>query len=163
MPELVLFKNVHIVDYEEERLIHKEITDDLNGYIIRLAEAITSSDRLQFFATEDETKQVISNVKSIIKDILNNTTENIPTKMQSIAKRLLEKEIEAQKQVERLNRKVKKGSLLQSIFYEETKKEFNYLITKTEHTKYMEESKFSVQSGFKIDGQLPTTLKGSGL
>ncbi len=151
MNKIVLYKDVHIVDYEKNQIIDKHVTDDLNGYIIDLSKAIEDSDRLQYFETKDETKQVISNIKSIIINLEQGDTESIPDKVKSIANRLLEKEFEVQKKIERLDKKVKKGSLLQTVFYNENKLEYNYLITKTEHTKYMEEREFSIQSGFKID------------
>lgn len=153
MAEMVLYKDVHIIDYEENRIIHKNVTDDLNGYIINLVKRIEDSNRLQFFKTEDETKQVISNIKSIVSNLEEGNTQNIPNRVISIANRLLEKEIEAQKKVERLGVNVKRGSLLQTIFYDNIKEEYNYLITKTEHNKYMEETEFSIQSGFKIDNE----------
>ncbi len=151
MAEMVLYKDVHIVDYEENKIEPKDVTDDLNGYIINLVKSIEDSDRLQYFKTEDETKQVISNIKSIVSNLEEGNTESISSKMKSIASRLLEKEVEVQKKIERLGTNVKRGSLLQTVFYDNVKEEYNYLITKTEHTKYMEETEFSIQSGFKID------------
>lgn len=151
MTVMVLYKNVHIVNYEENEIIPKDVTDDLNGYIISLVKSIEESNRLQYYKTEDETKQVINNIISIVRNLEEGKTENIPNQMKSIAKRLLDKEVEVQKKIERLNTNVKKGSLLQTIFFDSSKEEYNYLLTKTEHTKYMEETEFSVQSGFKID------------
>lgn len=145
------FKYVCIVDYDKPNIENRDVTDDMNGYILDLYNIIEDSDKLQFFTVKDKTMQVINNVINIIKDLHNGDTEGISSMMDSISNRLREKESDAQKKVEKMGIDVKKGSLLQAVFKEPLVNEYEYLISKTEHNRFMEEEKFNIREGFNID------------
>lgn len=147
----LLYKYVCIVDYEKPKIERRNVTDDLNGYILDLYNIIEDSEKLQFFKEKDLTTQVISNVIKIISMLHRGNTEGISLIMDSISNRLRDKEEKAQEKVEHMGIEVKKGSLLQTVFKEPLHDEYNYLISKTEHNKYMEESNYNIEEGFKID------------
>ncbi|GAA0124787.1 hypothetical protein UT300019_06890 [Clostridium sp. CTA-19] len=151
MDKNILYKYVCIVDYEKPNIENRTVTDDLNGYILKLHDIIEDSDKVQFFKEKDLTTQVLSNVLSIVKKLHNDNTEGISVIMDSISNRLREKEEEAQKKIRHMGVEVKKGSLLQAIFKDSSYKEYEYLISKAEHNKYMGEKNYSIEEGFKVD------------
>lgn len=151
MERNLLYKYVCIVDYEKPNIENRDVTDDLNGYILKLYNVIEDSDKLQFFKEKDLTTQVINNILKIIGKLHNGDTEGIYSMMNSISNRLRDKEEEAQKKVEHMDVKVKKGSLLQAVFKDPLDNEYEYLISKTEHNKYMDEKSYNIEEGFNVD------------
>lgn len=151
MERNLLYKYVCIVDYEKPRIENRNVTDDLNGYILNLYNIIEDSDKLQFFKEKDLTTQVINNVLKIVEKLNNDDTDGISSIMDSISNRLRDKEEKAQRKIEHMDKEVKKGSLLQAVFKNALYDEYEYLISKTEHNKYMEEKSYSIEEGFNVD------------
>lgn len=151
MERNLLYKYVCLVDYEKPEIETRVVTDDLNGYILRLYNIIEDSDKLQFFKEKDLTTQVLGNILKIVEKLNSNNTEGISSLMDSISNRLRDKEENVQKKVEQMGVDVKKGSLLQAVFKTPLDGEYEYLISKTEHNKYMEEKNYSIEEGFNID------------
>lgn len=147
----LLYKYVCIVDYEKPSIENRDVTDDLNGYILNLYSIIEDSEKLQFFKEKDITMQVVNNVIKIIEKLHNDDTEGIYSMMDSISNRLRDKEADAQKKVEHMGVEVKKGSLLQAVFKDSLSNEYEYLISKTEHNKYMDEKSYNIEEGFNVD------------
>lgn len=151
MERNLLYKYVCIVDYEKPNIENRDVTDDLNGYILNLYNIIEDSEKLQFFKEKHVTTQVVSNVIKIIEKLYNDNTEGIYSIMDSISNRLRDKEEDVQKKIERMGVEVKKGSLLQAVFKDPLYDEYEYLISKTEHNKYMDEKSYNIEEGFNID------------
>lgn len=151
MDRNLLYKYVCIVDYEKPEIENRIVTDDLNGYILNLYNVIEDSDKLQFYKEKDLTTQVLSNVLKIVEKLYNDDTEGISLMMDSISNRLRDKEEEAQRKINHMGVEVKKGSLLQAVFKNPSYDEYEYLISKTEHNKYMDEKSYNIEEGFNVD------------
>lgn len=151
MNKNILYKYVCIVDYEKPKIENRVVTDDLNGYILYLYDVIEDSDKLQFFEQKDLTTQVLSNVLKIVEKLYNNNTEEISSIMDSISNRLRDKEEEAQRKIQQMGVEVKKGSLLQAVFKDSEYDEYEYLISKTDHNKYMDEKNYRIKEGFNVE------------
>ena len=71
--------------------------------------------------------------------------------MDKISNRLRDKEQDAQGKIDHMGKQVKKGSLLQAVFQDPKYDEYEYLISKAEHTNYMEGTSYNIEEGFNVD------------
>jgi hypothetical protein len=152
MGQFVLYKDVNIIDLDDKDIETVSITDDLNGFILSLVDRINESNKLQYYKSIDENKHVIKLIKEIILSIHTKTNEDMITeKMNSISKRLLEVELATQEKIERLNVKMRKGCLLQTVYFNTENEEYLYLLTKTDFKKVMVEETFSIKNAFETE------------
>lgn len=152
----VLFKDVYLIDYTTKSIIRKPITDEFNDYVTKLVTEISGNVNLQYFRIRDISTQVISLVlNSTNKVISNNYMEDVAANVKSIAKRLLDKEVSKQEQIEQMGRNIKKGSLLQAIMRSEDEAtheiEYLYMMTKVEHNAYIDEESYNLKRGFQVE------------
>lgn len=151
MYRILLYKYVSLVDYEKSEIDRKEVSDDLNDYILKLYNVISESEKLQFFKIKDLSTQVVGIIIDVVEKLIQGETQGISEKMDVISERLREKESLAQEKIDHLGVKVKKGSLIQSVFHDTEKGIYEYLISKTEHSQYMQEESYKLDEGFKVD------------
>ncbi|MFZ7973193.1 hypothetical protein ACO1GZ_07220 [Fusobacterium watanabei] len=111
----------HNILISEEKVQEKEIdNDEAREFFNKVINEILIKESKKAYKTVSLTTEVISIIQRGFKD----------SELQNIPKRLLKCEIEAQKQIDKLGIKVKKGCLLQSYIKKEEK--YYFIITKIE-------------------------------
>ena len=145
----VLTKSIRIIDYENNRVYSRITPDTFDEYISELISHINSNDSVRDFKTRSLNTEVISCAKEICNERVDE--DLIIDKTDTIANRLLAKEIEAQGRVARMNTNVQKGSLVQALLYDEDVEKFTYLLAKVEHSNFVDDTDFSFKSGFSKD------------
>ena len=131
-------KAIHIIDYENSSVISRDIPAEFESYVTDLINHISSN-----------STEVISCVISICNNLSDEDT--VLSKMETIAKRLLLKETEAQEQISRTQTNVQKGSLVQALLLSNDEKNYTYLLAKVEHSEWVDDSDFSFKTGFSKD------------
>ena len=120
----VLTKSIRIIDYENNRVYSRTTPDTFDEYISELISHINNNDSVRDFKTRSLNTEVISCAKEICEG--RSKSEIITNKTDTIANRLLAKEIEAQGRVARMNTNVQKGSLVQALLYDEDIDKFGF-------------------------------------
>ncbi len=145
----ILTTSIRIIDYESNKVYTRTTPESFDEYINELIIHVNSNTAVRDFKTKSVETEVISCVKQILKN--RNDNELIKEKIDTIANRLLDKEIEAQKIVARMNTNVQKGSLIQALMYDDTHGLFTYLLAKVEHSDFVDDTDFTFKSGFSKD------------
>ena len=103
----VIQKAIHIIDYENSSVISRDIPAEFESYVTDLINHISENDSVREYKTRSNSTEVISCVISICNNLSDDDT--VLSKMETIAKRLLLKETEAQER-EKEAHGYKKGS-----------------------------------------------------
>lgn len=140
---------IHIIDYERQKVYTRETPETFDEYVFELIKHINSNTTVRDFKTRSADTEVISCAKQICQNRAITTV--VEEKTNTIANRLLSKEIYAQGQVSRMNTNVQKGSLIQALIYDEETEIFTYLLAKVEHSDFVDDSDFTFKSGFSKD------------
>lgn len=145
----IVNKSIRIIDYENNRVYNRNTPDSFDEYVGELIVHINTNTSVR----EYKTRSINTEVVSCILQILDQRAEVdvVLEKINTIANRLLNKEIEAQGRVARLNTNVQKGSLIQALLFDEENENFTYLIAKVEHSDFVDDSDFSFKTGFSKD------------
>ena len=145
---LIITKSLR-VNYEQNCVFPREIPSSFDKYVLELIAHINNNTSVRIYKTDGNSKEVIR----CIIDIYNGKTDVdlVINKMNTIAKRLLDKEIDAQHRVERLSTNVQKGSLIQALLYDEADDTVSYLLAKVEHSDFVDDTDFTFKSGFSKD------------
>lgn len=145
----VIMQSIQIIDYESNSIKRLEPPKTFLTYINKLISFLERNKSIRDYKTRSVNTEVISS----ILDIVNNQTNDllINEKIESIAKRLLEQEIQAQIRVEHLDINVQKGSLIQALLYHEETEKYSYLLAKVQHTNFVDDIDFTFKSGFLSD------------
>ncbi|MBE9175217.1 hypothetical protein IQ225_07675 [Synechocystis salina LEGE 06155] len=138
----IIKTSIHRINHLSEEVIEIQITkdhDSLNEYMKNLFLEIeeTQSKRLFTFQQEE------SKIRSAINFMLNNDFEK-GSKIN--AKRLLDVEIKAQKQIEKLNIKIQKGIFIQSHLKDSNNKA-KIVLTKADHSQFLDETELTFRDG----------------
>lgn len=145
----ILTTSIRIIDYEGNQVYSRETPESFDQYVCELISHINNNESVRDFKTRSIDTEVISCAKQIW---INRANEDIvEEKTNTIANRLLIKEIEAQGRVARMNTNVQKGSLIQALLYDETHNVFTYLLAKVEHSDFVDDTDFTFKSGFSKD------------
>lgn len=145
----ILTTSIRIIDYENNKVFTRETPASFDEYVCELITHINSNTTVRDFKTRSLDTEVISCVRKICENRANK--DIVSEKTDSIAYRLLKKEVEAQKRVARLDTNVQKGSLVQALLYDEDCGQFTYLLAKVEHSDFVDDSDFTFKSGFSKD------------
>lgn len=109
----IIQKAIHIIDYEKSDVISRDIPAEFESYVTDLINHISDNDSVREYKTRSNSTEVVSCILSICNGL---SDENaVLSKMETIAKRLLLKETEAQEQISRTRTNVQKGSLIQAL------------------------------------------------
>ncbi len=103
----IITKSLRVINYEQNCVFLREIPSSFDEYVLELIAHINNNTSVRNYKTDGNSKEVIR----CIIDIYNGKTDVdlVINKMNTIAKRLLDKEIDAQHRVERLSTNVQKG------------------------------------------------------
>lgn len=90
--------------------------------------------------------QVVTSVVNIIE--LNENSEDNNHLFKELAERLLEKESDVQEIINKMNKEVQVGSLMQSLFYNEELRQYMYVIAKVGHIDFINQRGLYSATGF---------------
>lgn len=140
---------IHIIDYEQNCIIPREIPPTFDAYVTELIGHINTNQTVRDYKTRSKYTEVISGVLEISQH--KDNREIVQARATSIANRLLMKEVETQGTIDRLNTNVQKGSLIQALLYDEQMQKHIYLLAKVEHSTFVDDLDFSFKTGFSKD------------
>lgn len=107
-----IYIGMHIIDRLTENAINKPIDEeDAQRYIATITNTVVKNKNHKQYKITKESTKVVATIKRIFA-----RREVLPSDSDLIARRLLEKEIDAQEKVSHLDVEIKKGSLIQSFF-----------------------------------------------
>jgi len=125
------YKILHYIDLESNLIEPKPVDQgDLVYYITGLTQKILNNSNNRFFAAQSDTKEVIA---AVLRGV--SLQEPLERVSNTIANRLLLKEIEAQRKYQAITT-IRKGSLIQSLL--NSNEGILYLIAKVEHDAYID-------------------------
>ncbi|MGX9755991.1 hypothetical protein ACWYRQ_06925 [Clostridioides difficile] len=141
----ILYKSIHIINYEENRIIPREIPEHFNYYIESLIKFIDDNTNIRQYRVYSQFTDVVKNIRDIISD--NNLQIPYEEKSYNIVDKLLRVENETQARVGNMV-KIKKGSLIQALLKDDELNRYEYLIAKVNHTNFIDDSDFISRTGF---------------
>lgn len=150
-----IFKSVHKIDYDVERISEVEIHSNFDDFVTDLLTNINENVVNKIYVPSSQTTQVVNNVRNIFSLIdsseleIEEIDQRVKLYAEDIAQRLFEKEKLKQEQIYRMGKNVKKGSLIQAAIKNENN--YSYLLAKVEHSKFVDDSDFSFKSGFSSE------------
>jgi hypothetical protein len=130
MPMKILANTFYILNNIEETIEKKDIKGLFNQFITDTIDFISRNKTVRLYQIREANTQVVNSINAIIKEIVKSNSkleEVIESNFNKNANRLLAKEIEAQNVVDRLKTTIQKGSLIQSVLYDENTEEY-YII-----------------------------------
>lgn len=131
---IIANRSIHIIDYENNRILSRDIPATFDEYVGELIEHINRNDSVRDYKTRSRYTEVISGAIAISSQ--KDNADVVRERTNSIANRLLVKEVEAQGHIGRLNTNVQKGSLIQALLLDEQEHKHVYLLAKVEHSTY---------------------------
>lgn len=141
----IINKSIRIIDYENETIKNVFTPVAFDEYVSELVNHILGNESVRKYKTRSSSTEVIN---CILKINSSQDEESIIRQMDTIAKRLLLKEKEAQNKINRTNTTVQKGSLIQALLTIEPSNELAYLLAKVEHSEWVDDADFSFKTGF---------------
>lgn len=145
----IVHKSIHIIDYDAQQAISRDAPVTFDDYVSELINHIDSNTSVREYKTLSNSTEVIG----CILGICNNQGDGkiVFDKMNTMARRLLIKETEAQKKIHRMKTTVQKGSLVQALLYDDEIGKHEYLLAKVEHTEWVDDADFTFKTGFSKD------------
>lgn len=142
---------IYTID-RENNSTEKNIPEDsekFNEYLHEILITMADNEIVKNYKSKAATTQVLNCIKKIIDN------QNEPTDcevfFESISKRLLEKELWAQSKIEKMQKSVQVGSLIQALFYDEDKQRYMFLLAKVAHVVFVNQVGLSDSRGFPKD------------
>lgn len=145
----IMHKAIHVIDYENKTVQERSTPDSFNDYVTDLVTHIKSNENVRNYKTNSNSTEVINCSREILRNIEN--YDYVNEKMNIIAQRLLRTEINAQSKIERMQIRVKKGSLIQALLYDENIASYFFLLAKVEHGDFVDDLDYSFKTGFSKD------------
>ena len=145
----IIQNSIRIINYETQKITSIETPELFDAYVAELINHISNNKSVREYKTRSNSTEVIS---SILFILANSSDEKcVSEKMDVIAKRLLLKETEAQRLIRRTNTTVQKGSLIQALLFDDVEEKYIYLLSKVEHTQWVDDSDFTFKTGFSTE------------
>lgn len=154
---IIANRSIHIIDYENNRILSRDIPATFDEYVGELIEHINRNDSVRDYKTRSRYTEVISGAIAISSQ--KDNADVVRERTNSIANRLLVKEVEAQGHIGRLNTNVQKGSLIQALLFDEQEHKHVYLLAKVEHSTFVDDVDFSFKTGFSKDKKTRSIVK----
>ncbi|HBF6218012.1 hypothetical protein [Clostridioides difficile] len=147
----ILYKSIHIINYEENKIIPREIPEHFNFYIEHVIDFIDTNTKTRQYRIDSQLTDVVKNIKGIISD--NDLQLCYDEKSYNIVSKLLNTENERQSRIGSMDVKIKKGSVIQALLKDEEVDRYEYLIAKVNHTNFIDDSDFISRTGFSAKEQ----------
>lgn len=142
--------SIHTIDRENNMVLkNKPKNDEFYNYFTQVLEKISKNKDLKNYLPKSNSTEVVSLIRKIIK--LSENNDEAEKSFEAISQRLLEKEVEAQKRIDKMHREVQVGTLMQALFYDECNNFFLFLIAKVQHIDFVNNNDLTFQSGFPKD------------
>lgn len=145
----IVQRSICIIDYESQRVLPRETPDAFEAYVNELVEHISNNDSVREYKTRTTLTEVIGSILSLCAN--QDDVELVSARMDGMATRLMQKEVEAQKRIERTKTNVQKGSLIQALLFDDENNSYVYLLAKVEHTEWVDDADFTFKTGFSKD------------
>ncbi len=145
----IVSKSLIVINRETESIESRDIPSEFNVFANTLISYINSNSNVKEYQSTSLTTQVVSCALAIADapDDMSIKTSN----MNDIAQRLLQKELNAEQRSMNLNSNIQKGSLIQSLLYDDVQEKYYYLLAKVEHISFIDDTDFSIKAGFSED------------
>ncbi len=149
----ILANTLHILNNIDETIEQKDIRGLFNQFIVETIEFISINKTVRLYQIREDNTQVINSINAIVKEIIkdNKKDEVINSNFNKNANRLLAKEMEAQNTVDKLKTRIQKGSLIQSVLYDENTEEYIFLIAKIENKVFYDDT--TLDKHYGIEGE----------
>ena len=137
---------IYTIDRENNTTTKNVPEDDIkfNEYLHKVLITMANNKIVKNYKSKAKTTQVIN----CIKDIIENQSE--PTVCEeffdSVSMRLLEKERSAQSKIEKMEKSVQVGSLIQALFYDRDNQRYMFLLAKVAHVVFAPIGPFQTMS-----------------
>lgn len=160
----IIHSSIYHIDFEEEVIKSADIDgEDIKEFIQNVISEMLENPSTKQYKIKRETTEVIRIVKNMILKEINPpftdqgvaATISVESDFESIAMKLMESEIKAQKNIDRMNAKVKKGSLIQILMEEQG--EYKFVLIKIEHESYLEKETLVKKVGLPLDKKVLKT------
>ena len=146
---IIANRSIHIIDYENNRILSRDIPATFDEYVGELIEHINRNDSVRDYKTRSRYTEVISGAIAISSQ--KDNADVVRERTNSIANRLLVKEVEAQGHIGRLNTNVQKGSLIQALLLDEQEHKHVYLLAKVEHSTFVDDDPVDIDAAKVAD------------
>lgn len=146
----VISKSIYVINNSDQRVETRTIPAAFNSYLENLINDINENTSVRKYKPRNQATHVISLIRNTILDtkLSDENQEQVEQNFRGIAERLLQKEIEAQEKIDRLNTQIKRGSLVQALLKEDDSPMCIYLIAKVEHSEWIDDRDFVEKTGF---------------
>lgn len=145
----IVVNDIKIINLENNKIDERPVPETFSAYIKNIIYYLKDNRSVREYKTKSLNTEVIRCILDIIRNQLDN--DKMQEDMNVIARRLLEKEREAQQCVAHMDVTVQRGSLIQALLYDEDHDSYNYLLAKVEHTDFVDDSDYSFKTGFSKD------------
>lgn len=162
----ILYSYFYQIGYEQNEIIPRQITSDMNRYILELVSFVTNNQATRLFKTRSDDTEVIGITTEIMNSIYSWEVEDIngeqpensrdqymSTKIENIARRLLRSEIDRQALIDRLGTRIRKGSLLAVCLKDEEEDKYIFMLSKVNNTNFIDDIELNFRAGFSSDSQ----------
>ena len=151
---MILWTYAFFVDNGNHKIERKEGHEDYARYVQFLLRSILTSNKQSDYVPQSDSTEVVSCVKesvkcSIAKPQTGELIEKVVNNCVKITERFMNKEIEAQSNVQRMNIEIKNGCLIHA-FIEENGI-YQYLIAKMDWTDFLERRNLLLSQGIEVD------------
>ena len=144
----IIETSIHIIDRESKRVTQREAPEAFGAYVGELINHVRNNASVRDYKTRSTSTEVI---RCILDLCANQEGSIISARMNTMASRLLLKEMEIQGRVSGMNVEVQKGSLIQALLFDEIAEAYSYLLAKVEHSEWVDDSDFTFKTGFSKD------------
>lgn len=141
-----IYTSMNFIDVENNSTTYMDMSnsDDARNYVNTIMTETIDNDSKKKYKVSRETTEVVAHV---LNSFSNQTVDN--TNANNVAKRLLRVEVETQERIERLNKRIKRGSLIQSLF--EIDNVFYYIISKVDSDSFLDETDLNKKLGLRYE------------
>lgn len=142
--------SIHTIDRKINKVFKNEPKNkEFYDYFQQVLEKISKNKDLKDYLPKSNSTEVVSSIRKIIE--LRDDNDKVEKIFEAISQRLLEKEVEAQKRIDRMNREVQVGTLMQALFYDSNNNNYLFLLAKVQHIDFINNNGLTFQSGFPKD------------
>ncbi len=145
----ILHKSLIVINRDLMETEVRDIPEQFDEFINRLILHVNINKNVKDYKSTSLSTEVIHSALTISNQP--DDEEYVLTVMNVIANRLLSKELNAEQRVSNLNSNVQRGSLIQSLLYDENSEKYSYLLAKIEHSTFVDDQDFISKTGFPED------------
>ncbi|MFR4583675.1 hypothetical protein [Clostridium cadaveris] len=169
---LVLEHSLYHVDREKNDI---ELDNLEKGkaeeYVYSIIQKSLYAENVRLFKPKSETKEAIALINEFIRNYIQGDKIGVAATLEDqnckkkqindiaskIAYRLLDAEQKAQERIARLNKEIKKGSLIQAVIKDEEENEFCYILAKVEHINILDKKDWEQHTGLPLEKEILKT------